>query len=714
MLQCSLKGVIKVDGTKQTGGGQPSKQFLNVSFEYDETTRMLKAVLTQVNEDPQITFQSLNAMITQKEYAPFKIAAPKVQQILREIEKGKPSVIELGIKPEFTSLDFTYDDNSRILSAILEKTEEDPGLSLMKVQEAIRDKGYDAYEINNVQLQTVVKNIKENKRGTFPIGKKPQYTDLKLVFNPETNELHANLSLAETNPEWTVEKITEVIKTMGYDDFLFKEGIIVKLAENIQKNSRGNILLAEKTDASIAIDVAKDDMQATLVVKPAHGGKPLERAGLVAAIEDSGILLEMCDPSVLDNALEKQALEKTVFVEGIPAVDGEDATFEPLVNAIARKGPRIDEKDYAHLRDIQEFTVVDVGCDLMRRHPATPGTEGKTIKGQPIAPTPGQDFPFDDELNGAAVSPDDINLLVATQKGSPIVCQRSVKIDNVMKFNHIDLHTGNVKLDGSILIEGNVRSGMVVEVSGGVIIKGAVHNATIIAGEDIVISEGIIGSQVSDVTCDKNTARLTAGGNIEANFVNFAVMQAGKDIKIGQYITHSDVIAAGKVIIGEGDGKGQLIGGRTNAVNGLFAKVIGAKSSVLTKITVGFPLEQKERYKQLKESQVVAMDKVVQTTNHIEKYKLRQEKNPSDSNLSALHQHEETLKELSENLGIINKEIAKIEKDIEKYQQSKIVVTEKIYDTTSFNINGAKRKYNEPCTVGGAFFCEDKQVKRKD
>lgn len=686
------------------------KTYINVSFEYDESTRALKAILAQTLEDPQITFQTLNSLMTQEEYAPFKISTPKIQELLRTVQKGEACVMELAIKPEYTKLAFEYNEETRVLSGVLTPSEEDLGLNLMKVQETIRELGYEDYGICNVNVQNLVKKISSNERGTYPVGKKPEYTDVKLVFNPETNELHANLSQSETDLGFTVETINEMIQKLGYDTFCFEEGVLVKLAENIQKNVRGNVLLAHRTDALLDIELSDDHMEARLSVTPAFGGKDLTMDTLKETIGNERIQWDLCDESKLQEAIESQSASKVLFAQGVQPIDGEDSTFEPLVKAIVKRGPRIDEKDKAHLRDIKEFTIVDADTPLMKRIKATPGTSGVNVLGLQLDPIPGTDIPFEEDLLGAKVSSDDKDILISTQKGSPIVTERGVKIDNVLRFKDIDMHTGNVSLDGCIFIEGNVRSGMVVEASGGVIIEGAVHNATIIAGEDIVVGEGVIGSKVSEVDCENNTARLTAGGNIQANFVNLAVLQAKKDIVINQYITHSDVVSEGKVIVGKDDGKGQIIGGRTNAVGGVECKIIGAKSNILTKITAGFPLSMKQRYKQLKIDQIEQMDKVIQKSNKLDKLKEKYIQTPSDANQTLLDECEAEFKDLDKILTATNKEISDIEKAILRYDHARVVASETIYEQTQLNINGAKKTFKETHPNGAMFACIDKRI----
>jgi len=527
-------------------------EYTKLDFIYDEKTRKLYGNLSATDDDPNLSWARLQELIRENQYEVFGINASVIQELMQRIKNNERGNFELGLKPEFTNYELVYDEQSRVLSANLTATEDNPITTLSMLKEEIKEENYEHYLTDDSVLDSLLQMINKNLRGNFPIGKKPEYTELTLVFDEEKNELNAILSATDDNPDLSESDINKLLELSGYDQFYFEKESVEILQANIQKNERGDFLLATKKNAELTIEIAADEMTATLSVVPAYGGKILTLSDMKAQLQKANIPETYCDREILSEVIKHQQANKQEFAHGKPPIDGEDAQFEALVKAITKRGPRIDEKDKAHLRDIKDFTIVDIGTALMKRTPATEGVAGVNVHGALLPPNPGDDVPFLLDLSGSKVSPGDKNYLLADKKGSPLVLPTGVNIDNIVKFDNIDLHSGHVTLDGSLLIEGNVRSGMVVEVTGGVIIKGAVHNATVIAGEDIVVEEGVIGSELSEEdNKSQNTARLTAGGNIHAHFVNLAILSARKDIIINEYTMHSDIEAKGQVLIGQ-------------------------------------------------------------------------------------------------------------------------------------------------------------------
>ena len=70
---------------------------------------------------------------------------------------------------------------------------------------------------------------------------------------------------------------------------------------------------------------------------------------------------------------------------------------------------------------------------------------------------------------------------------------RGLRVNETLTLAKVDLSTGNINFDGSLHIKGDVADGVAVDVSGSVLVEGVVARATIVAGGDIVIKNGIIG-----------------------------------------------------------------------------------------------------------------------------------------------------------------------------------------------------------------------------
>ena len=102
----------------------------------------------------------------------------------------------------------------------------------------------------------------------------------------------------------------------------------------------------------------------------------------------------------------------------------------------------------------------------MRRIPATPGIEGRTIKGAVIAPRPGRDEPFAAQLIGAEIDSADPNILKASVTGQPVRVPCGVMVEPVLRVPEVNLATGNIYFDGTVQVDGDVNNTMKVQASG--------------------------------------------------------------------------------------------------------------------------------------------------------------------------------------------------------------------------------------------------------
>jgi uncharacterized protein (DUF342 family) len=590
----------------------------------------------------------------------------------------------------YIAVTLSYDNNTRILNAQLDESDIEAQESFSSIKQKLDNEEFKGIAVSNKVIDGLLQKIDAKATGIFELVKKPEFTNLSLELDEEKSELNAVLTLAEDDQKIKLMNINSLIEEGGYKEFRFEDNALKNLLEKIHKNERGKFLIAKKLDAKADIKISKNKMSATISITPAFGGNPLLMIDLLNSLEQEKISIERCDQQLLETIIEAQKAEDIPFAHGIEPINGEDAKFEAMVDSIIESGPHIDENDKAHFREIKQFTIVDAGKPLMRRTPATLGTKGINIFGEPIEPTPGKDTPFSKESEGAIVSPDDSNLLIADTKGSPIVLPTGVKIDDVIKFHDIDLATGNVRVDSSVVIEGSVKQGMLVIATGSVIINGSVCNGTVTSGENIHVGEGIIGSKITeDDDGTQATARLTAKGNIYAKYVTLAKLCADKDVIINEYVTTSDIEAGGNVIVGHEGGKGQIIGGRTNATDGININISGANSSVTTKLTVGLPLELKAKLKAC----VAHKESIEKDIKQLE-FRVSQNKPEKDQSESG-KEDRLRLKKLQMELARTIKNMDEINDELLNMCNSKITIKNKIHENTVLNINSVKQVFYE-------------------
>lgn len=222
----------------------------------------------------------------------------------------------------------------------------------------------------------------------------------------------------------------------------------------------------------------------------------------------------------------------------------------------------------------------------MRRVPAVPGKPGRDVTGQPVAVPDAADIPWASNLSGAAPSPGDANLLVATMTGQPILVDHGVTVDPVIEVASVDLHSGNLTFEGSVRVTGDVKNGMEIRATGDVEIAGMMESAHVVAGGDVVVRGGVVGA-----TAQRGapiSARIESQGTVCARFMENVYVRAGRAILVEDAARECDLAAREQVVIGGSGRNGMLVGGTTRAGQWLKAGILGAVSGVRTLIEVGF------------------------------------------------------------------------------------------------------------------------------
>lgn len=347
--------------------------------------------------------------------------------------------------------------------------------------------------------------------------------------------------------------------------------------------------IAEQRDAEIQINVSRDELQATLTLTPAWGGKTASRADVAAALEARNVVFGI-DWAAVDAALAKGQAEGVVVARGEPAQDGRDARFALLLKEGGGRRPKIDERGVADYRDLNSFLTVEPGQALMRRVPATPGRPGQNVHGLVIAAKPGKDTPFSGPLKGASLAHGDPNLLVADCGGLPTVLPDSVRVDPVITVDGIDLSTGNLEFDGVVNVKGDVASGLRIRASGDIFVNGTVEGAELETPGSIEVKGAVIGQRNlhSEAGAGGHTlARIRCGGCLRARVVTNALVEAGDSVFVTSEIVNSEVSAKQQVVVGQGAAKGQLVGGETRASLLIQAPQLGSGGGAPTKLYVG-------------------------------------------------------------------------------------------------------------------------------
>ena len=495
---------------------------------------------------------------------------------------------------------------------------------------------------------------------------------LSLCLNPETGALIAEIDPdAATTPvddAW----LEEQLQTGGFGDLRFDPAARAVLLEHYNSGrALQGLTLAECVDARIVLDVAVDGMTASLTIEPAQGGRGVTQAEVLAELADhkitEGILLD-----AIDQAVAAGRADALLVAQGRTPQHGEDGRLESLLPVVRDRAPRVDETGHIDYRDFGEIFVVHAGDPLLRRRPPTPGIDGVNIFGTRLPAMAGKDIRFSPGLSGVETAADDPDLLVAAVSGQPIQVRDGMTVEPVFTVDQVDLGSGNIHFEGSVVVRGDVSVDMTIRASGDIQIGGVAEPCTLIAGGDITVKGGVLGS-----TSHKETAEhwVRCGGSFSAGYAQQAHIDAGDSIFIDDMAMQCELIATNHVKLGKRK-RGAIVGGRVQAMLSISAKIIGSENRVLTRLEIGVdPAIQKEAM-----ALAAARDEKETRLLEVSKLLAFSSAHPERTNAEMVERIRNTAAALSEEIRALREQEQAIEHKIELAHDARVHAEQKLHD----------------------------------
>jgi len=380
--------------------------------------------------------------------------------------------------------------------------------------------------------------------------------------------------------------ILEQLKLMGCGDWAVLQDTVTKLPKLFASAREATLAdIAEKRDTEVALTVTSDELTAHLTMSPPRGGAPVTEADVLALLNHHNVTYGIV-PAVVAAAVATQSADQVVVAQGTVPIDGEDACFESRLPEIADRRPKENPDGSVDYREISTFFTVKPDTPLLRKIVSTAGTGGISVAGKIIPAKPGRDLSFSAPLCGVKFDSNDSNLLLSAIGGQAVKIDNGVRVDPVIELKEIDLTSGNIDFDGTVNVNGDVATGLRVRTSGDIFVGGTVEGATLEAGGNIKVNNGVIGR--GELRQQAGLARLKAKGSVQARFVENAIIEAGGDVIIDELLVHCEVTAAGTLVVGKDKTKkGHILGGDIIALHGIKTQVIGSPAGIRTKLEAG-------------------------------------------------------------------------------------------------------------------------------
>ena len=465
-----------------------------------------------------------------------------------------------------------------------------------------------------------------------------------------------------------------------------------------------SIVVAERVDAQLTINIDPQKMIAKAKITSAYGGQAITLDQMTQEIKalkiSNGILNKTLHLLVKRSKKAKPGSSyQATIAEGKNPVNGCDTTFERLVEIPSERlmAPQTKENGHVDMRDLGQLVTVKPGTPLMRKIPHQEGTPGLTITGEVIEQQTGEALEFNIGEN-TVLDPTDENLLIASIAGVPQKLNNGMEVDDALIVKNVDISFGNINYEGSVIIAGNICNGMKVKATGDITVAGFIESASVECAGDLFVGKGILGHK-KPLDGSRFSCHIHCQGSVTAAFSQYTRMHIEKDLCIKNQLLHCMVFCQGHInVINDIGNKGVILGGLLCAYKGISTVTLGSLAGAKTLIDLSYP-ELMEREKQLKsaiQQEKTKLDSVFKTQKKLSVVPPTEKKQALDIRLV------KTQEEAERQLLSLNAEQEDNLIAIQEYlNHSKVVALKELHSCVSISIGHdifhSRRSYGPTC-----------------
>jgi hypothetical protein len=399
----------------------------------------------------------------------------------------------------------------------------------------------------------------------------------------------------------------------AYDEALVMEVVRQASSDYVRV---GDYISNPANDALITVEVTDQEMKGFVILtQPGPGGSDLSKDAILAFLRNNRVIHGVSEAILQELEDKPRYREPVLAAEGSRPQNGRDSyvqyNFETDKNRHQLKEAADGRVNFKELGLIQNVVA---GQPLARKIPPEPGQPGRTVTGKVIPARNGKDMPT--PLGRNVHMADDGATLIADINGLVTFIGGKINVEEIFTVpGDVDLKTGNVMFLGTVIVQGNVEDGFSVKASGNIEVRGSVGKCEIIAEGDIIIHQGIAG---------KGGGIMQAGKNIWSKFIENTTVEAGENVIVSDGLINTTIVANKKIIC---QGKrAAIVGGKYRACEEINAKTLGSPvGGTETILEVGYDPKSKEKMDGLQSQalqikrQAEELDKNIATLNATKK-----------------------------------------------------------------------------------------------
>lgn len=440
--------------------------------------------------------------------------------------------------------------------------------SAESIAKKMREKDSEMFGENNFGENEVF----VNKDGVYYVHKFASSLKLKVIL-PVGNGRSVDLK-----------DVLSSVKSQDVTDF-DRELIVkyVKNGTNGDYETIGSYNHVAMADASVSVEVSKDEMHGLITVTPpGEGGseatfdlikRTLKAEGIIHGINDEKII------EFIDNPIYGTPVE---VASGTEPENGKDSYVDyKFETDVTKLQAQVSDDGNVDFKEQNKIQNVIAGQTLAVFVAATRGKVGKTLYGHILECRDGRNSSI--SLGKNVEFAKDKVTIIAQINGQVLLEHDRITVVPVLTLDAVNIKTGNITFLGTVIVKGNVEDGFSIDAKGGVDIGGTVGKSTILAEGDIVIHQGVFGKDEGYIK----------GKSLWGKFLQSTKIEVEENVIATDSLMNCEVTAMKNIVLfGK---KAQITGGSYFATEEICARTVGSIGGAETVLSVGVdPRAKKE------------------------------------------------------------------------------------------------------------------------
>ncbi|MFW6214867.1 MAG: DUF342 domain-containing protein [Alkalispirochaetaceae bacterium] len=419
----------------------------------------------------------------------------------------------------------------------------------------------------------------------------------------------------------------------------------------------------------VTVTIGDDEMSAAVhLTAPKKGAAPPEAEEIESALAAAGVSFGVDREAVRRLIEEGRYEEEVVVARGREPVRGRSRQVEYLFEL--NRGKPYLEMAFGRI-NLKELNFIDnrkQGELIARLKPPVEPVDGKTVTGTTM-PASRDDRVTTIPAGENTVLSEDGSELFAGADGNVRFRNEKVIVEPVVSVKNVNYETGNIHFDGSVVIEGSVADGFVVEAGGNIQVGQGVGRATLKAGENLLLQTGINGN---------NEGVLECGGNLFARYIESSTVTSRGNIFVEEAVMHSFLSARGHLILN--GRRAEIIAGEAVVGGSVWCKKLGNIYDTATSVAAGVPPQLFEAYRGASLELRTTEERAGETESNLERLESAiREGHREEKFLQAREQLQQELSDLNRRALELRKRVPGLRDQLIPSKESVVVVEDTIF-----------------------------------